>query len=346
MQRLGCLVVIAACGSPAQPLPKVVSNASPPVAVIADASVIPIDAALPRPTGPLFAIEGNVDGVAGDEKILLAADGTLSVGTTSIHVDFEVSEAFWENQARLEVVDLGNTRRGIFLAVPSFPEGEDPPSRYRVFVLKDGALRLVLDETIGTYGETPLVFPGDGTARYVEDGWGACTRLKMQTKAVRQEVTFKLDAAMTKMSLAGRTDTKSTFTCDELSACPYVYVVDDAGAHLQGEILRNVRGAAAATRQSLAVGTHAGPVKIRIAEEKAEVTFIDELYVEVDGIRIAPTACAEVPAPAYCAADGKHHVLREGDRLDLVFEASGAAILVAGGYYIPTPTAARRSYKD
>ncbi|MDX2089333.1 MAG: hypothetical protein SFX73_15875 [Kofleriaceae bacterium] len=76
---------------------------------------------------------------------------------------------------------------------------------------------------------------------------------------------------------------------------------------------------------------------------EAEVTFLDELYVEVDGIRVEPPSCKGVPAPALGVADDKHHVLREGDTLDLVFEVSGAAARFASGQYIPTLTAAHRS---
>ncbi|WP_438026205.1 hypothetical protein [Sorangium sp. So ce233] len=304
------------------------------------------DAAAPEPAVVLLSTEGDVDGVPGDEQITLRAGGVLSAGAASIHVEIEPSsEVYWKQQARLEIVALGGTRRGVLFAAPT-ADIEDPPDRYRVYVLHKGSLVPVLDEVIGAYGTTQLQFPGDGTARYIEDGWTACDRVPGAKKVAREQVTFRLDAAGTKMTESGRKPTRHVQACDELAACPYVDVLDAGRSRRIGEILRDVRGARAATVQSLDLGDHgAGPITIRISEEKAEVTFLDEVFVEAGGARIHPRGCDITPSPAYCAADGRPHVLRQGDTLDLVFDAGGHVVLFARGYYVPTPTAATREVR-
>lgn len=135
-------------------------------------------------------------------------------------------------------------------------------------------------------------------------------------------------------------------SCDALAACPFVYRLGDGEPQLLGEILRNVRGAAAATVQSLAVeGRGEGRVEVRLSEQKPEVTYLDEVFLEVDGVRVEPQACRAAAAPAYCAADGRNHLMGEGDALDLQFVTPphAAARLVARGYYVPTPTARERA---
>lgn len=49
------------------------------------------------------------------------------------------------------------------------------------------------------------------------------------------------------------------------------------------------------------------------------MTFLDEIYLEVDGARIAPTACATMAPPAYCAP------------------RATTPTVFARGYYVPTP---------
>ncbi|WP_437634856.1 hypothetical protein [Sorangium sp. So ce854] len=361
-------LVAAACGSSCQPAPAPVI-AEPPTptgtVVAAPVDVPPPDtpaataaaradaghgatgaAPEPEPAAVLLSIEGDVDGVPGDEQITLRAGGVLSAGAASIRVEIEPSpDVYWKQQARLEIVDLGGKRRGILFAAPT-ADLEDPPDRLRVYVLRDGSLVPVLDKVLGAYGMLKLQFPGDGTARYIEDGWTACDRVAGAKKVARQQVTFRLDAAGTRMVESGRKPTRHVQVCDELAACPYVDVLDAGKPRRIGEILRDVRGARAATVQSLDVGDHgAGPITIRISEEKAEVTFLDEVFVEAGGARIHPRGCDITPSPAYCAPDGHPHVLRQGDSLDLVFDAGGHAVLFARGYYVPTPTAATREVR-
>ncbi|RLB56681.1 MAG: hypothetical protein DRJ42_02520 [Deltaproteobacteria bacterium] len=284
--------------------------------------------------------DGDIDGVPGDEHLVLRTDGTLEAGAWRGRAEvFEMIEYWAERQATVGVVVLDRRRglRGVLVTLP-IAEHEDPPNRYQLFV-PDGAdaLRSVLDITPGAYGGLELSFPGDGTVGYLEDGWSACDRLNEPRSAPRQRITFAMDGDQ--MVERDRRESGQVQVCDMLAACPYVYVLGAGDPVLAGEILRNLRGSAAYAEQSLSVAGAAGtPLHIRLAEEKPEVTYLDAVYVEDNGVRVSPRSCTEAfPGPAYCIADGIAFVLRQGDTLDLTFDAPGTTVeLRATGYYVPT----------
>jgi hypothetical protein len=298
------------------------------------------------PDSALLKAEPITDG-AGPVPVYLDDRHVLHVGarTASLERDvLDVNRHAWETQAKLSVVDLDGARKAVLLATPT-PEEEDPPNRYRLFLVEDGGLPLVFDQVIGAYGIQELRVPGDGTVRFTEDGWTACERLGYPPVAPQQEIVFRLDPATKKMTEAGRTDTTQKMTCSELAACPYVYLATAGGEVLVGEILRDLRGRAAYAQQRLPLPARGDRfLRLRIAEEKQEVTFLDELHLEVAGEVVRPQACADADAPSYCRADGVPFVLRPGESLELEVplpagSAGKRVVLVARGYYVPTPTA-------
>ena len=116
-------------------------------------------------------------------------------------------------------------------------------------------------------------------------------------------------------------------------ACPWLYVADGDGFERRFEILRNVRGADHEQTEITPLGVaQDGVLTIRIAEEKAEITYLDALYLEVDGVAIY----AENPQLA--ADDGGYVILHQGEFVDLRFlvpDNVGAVSIVANGYYAP-----------
>ena len=123
------------------------------------------------------------------------------------------------------------------------------------------------------------------------------------------------------------------------SACPFVYAAAQGQPlQLQGEILRQLRASSLEGQQRLALDTTCGTsIAVRLAEHKPEITFLDEVYLEVDGARIDPTSCRD--SLAYCSDDGQYHRLEPGDTLDLAFQVDRQSCqrvsLVADGYYLP-----------
>lgn len=113
---------------------------------------------------------------------------------------------------------------------------------------------------------------------------------------------------------------------------------------LIGEILRNVRGRDAYTTQSLRLPPVTNrPLRLRIAEEKPEITYLDAVWMSVDGARVSPRECEGSVLPLWCAADGKPFRLAEGHAIELTFDVMGEHLeLMATGYYVPTPTPTTR----
>jgi hypothetical protein len=125
------------------------------------------------------------------------------------------------------------------------------------------------------------------------------------------------------------------------AACPFVYVAaGDAPLAYVGEILRNQNRVQLEGRDALRLAGLgcAAPIRVRVSEEKQELTLLDAIWLEIDGVPVAPTACAA--GGAFCADDGLHHRLAEGEVLDLTFVApAGAActrvVVKADGHYLP-----------
>ncbi|HEU5056661.1 MAG TPA: hypothetical protein VFU21_09040 [Kofleriaceae bacterium] len=339
MNRLVLLVTaLAGCSAPAPPAaPLAPAGPAPLAAPAADAG--PLPAADAGAGLGVLSTTGDIDGVPGDEQISFAADGTLRAGSLEIHVEPpESSDYFWHKQSVLQVVllDAGTGQVAIHLGVPT-GDGEDPPNINRVFLVRGGRLVEVFDRIVGVYTPGKILFPGDGTLRFVEQGWEACERAKHPpTPVTRQEVVFRLDRAGRTMVEWRRIDTAEQQDCSQLSACPFVYALREGGAVRVGEILRDLRGARAYSLQSLPLPR--GTTRVRLAEEKPEVTYLDEIVLEVGGVELRPLACRGEPVPAYCAADRVPFVMRRGDTLDLEFDApaGGDHTLFARGYYVPT----------
>jgi hypothetical protein len=289
----------------------------------------------------LLEIRAEWDAIPGPDPIALRGDGRLTAAAEEGRASLPTSGGyFFDEQARIEVVQLGHPKyaRAIVVAIPTGDE-EDPANVYQLFVSDGGALKKVWEATVGSYGVVPLTFAGDGTVRYLEDGWTACERAKFPAKVKLQTVVL----AIGKDGMLGevkRQATKQTQDCGMLAACPFVYVVGDGEPVRVGEILRNLRGAAAYGEQSLALPLpHDGSLRVRIAEEKHEVTRLDAIAIVVDGVEVLPRACGSGEALSYCEADRSYAVLRRGDVLELEFAVPRGAesidLLAAGYYAIP-----------
>jgi len=332
----------------------------------------------------LRRVRGDLIGDAGLEEVILYRDGLLAAGSLHGMVDmngascritatcpFEtgspqgaVDMSGASDHTTLRVVDLDRARglRGVLVTLVT-DDDEDPPNRYQLFVPAKAVLRRILNVTPGVYGSPEsgkLKFSGDGTVRYLEDGWSACERAGLTPPpgssppryptAALEEVVLGLQKDGL-MAPTGRELTSQMQVCYPFAACPFVYVMDEHGAaNLIGEILRDLRGVGSYASQTLALPLPARTdtaLHVRLAEAKPEVTHLDQIFVEIDGVRVAPKACAGSSSrkrPAYCSADRRAHVLREGDTLDLRFElpsTGGRPVLHASGYYVPTPDPTR-----
>lgn len=122
------------------------------------------------------------------------------------------------------------------------------------------------------------------------------------------------------------------------AACPFVYErTGDAWAY-RGELLRNLASPAWEATQTLALGDDAAcsaARTIRIAEEKAERTYLDSVALAIDGAVVRPDACGD---GAVCADDGRYAELATGESIELTFTLPAPSCargeLIANGYYV------------
>jgi len=131
------------------------------------------------------------------------------------------------------------------------------------------------------------------------------------------------------------------------AACPYVYTRQADGSYKkEGEILRNLRRPGLETVQSLALKTPVTPGQrftIDLREEKPETTYLDSVWLDLCGTRIAPTSCASAEGasrPDYCDADNVYDTFSRGESRKFIFDIPASstcdsASLFAEGYYVP-----------
>lgn len=296
------------------------------------------------PVAIVLQSRADVDGAPGEEDLVLHADGTLVAGRWQGKAELNGVNMHWtpdEVALRVVMLDRQAGTRVVLLELPT-DEEEDPPNRVQLFVMEDDRLRQVLDWTPGGYGLGRLEFPGDGSAEYVENGWTACDRAKHPATPVPLErVTLRMTGAPRAEQLVEvkRTATEKLQRCDELAACPLVYVLAGEQAIYVGELLRNLRGVAAYDRQTLALpAAGGGTLRVRIAEEKPEVTHLDAIALSVDGELLLPVTCGRASRPDYCAVDQAAVLLGPGETLDLEFDVPRDAReieLVGWGFYLP-----------
>lgn len=245
----------------------------------------------------------------------------------------------WGNNAykdTVEVFQFDATHRVIHLFLDDARGDEDPPRRQIVYLVKDDALIKIFDEHLGTYGDMRLTFHGDGTASYITDDWTA--HLKYGNDV--HEITMSLDEDSQELVVKRRVATGEHIDPEKLAACPFVWVKQGNGDfRFMGEILRNLRGKAAYASQELElVGVSGGPLVVRLTEEKDEITFLDELYLEADGVRIDASECEGEGAPVWCTSDRISLRMVRGDVLETTFQVppnASKVVLHATGYYNP-----------
>jgi hypothetical protein len=319
---------------------------APSTVAPAPSTVAPPPSATPAalPLGdPKTTLAADLDGDGTTETVRVEAHGkviTLTVGAQSVSVEPRPESFHLDVLIPLQVVDLDpkNSRREL-LVTYRVPLGEHSSSGYFFFAFSPGKLL-----PLGTIERGDLSFPGNGSVARTLRDTDACEVAREKAGntrsagkfAPRLRSTHRLDAHSQLKQVAewsvGRVN------CEELPACPFVYVLEPDGMTLAGEILRDLRGVSAAGLQSLVLSVRGPTVVVRLAEEKPETTVLDEIYLEAEGRRVAPRACATAPELGFCRHDGRAFLLREGASLELAFDVGQSAspvVLWARGYYQP-----------
>ena len=136
---------------------------------------------------------------------------------------------------------------------------------------------------------------------------------------------------------------RGDFTEWNCLSCPWLYFSAD-GTWVRGfEILEDVVGAAQQTtrRYDLSAYPLSGrELRLQVREEKDEITYLDQLLLQVGGQLITPRSEGR-ELTALATTDQRHVILRKGEQLELVYTLpAGVALdakrtLIAHGYYEP-----------
>ncbi len=235
------------------------------------------------------------------------------------------------------VVDTGDQPIGAFAIIDLKPKDRrreillrhyeyEDISWYNVAALSEGKLYATNDSVLG--GDARL--PGDGRLLFQSQNCGQ-----------RQWTEYALRNKKLKKAKEQTLGKKDESLC---AACPFAYVDVDGEPRYAGEILRNLRSKRLATTQSLELRSWAADQRtmtLTLSEEKDEITYLDEIHVATDSGRLEPSQCKQQGArPSYCDKDGRHFVLRKGEKLSLEFEnptpSTSFEKVWATGYYVPT----------
>lgn len=129
------------------------------------------------------------------------------------------------------------------------------------------------------------------------------------------------------------TDRRSS--CQTEGRCPHVYAGDES--LFLGEILRNRVGKAAWANEFVEVPRELvanGALQVRLAEEKPnERSFVDGVWLMVDGVRVLPDACTSL----LCERDGETLSMSTGQAASFQFKnipEQGVVRFFASGYYV------------
>jgi hypothetical protein len=126
-----------------------------------------------------------------------------------------------------------------------------------------------------------------------------------------------------------------------MAACPFVYLGDIQNKIYKGEILRYLNAEYTETWQKLDIKLDAkiySNIKICISEEKDETTYLNSVYLEINGKIHTPKLITSKNSKII-SDDDKYVKLSKGEIIELQFdfkpELIKTCVLHAKGYYIP-----------
>jgi hypothetical protein len=128
-------------------------------------------------------------------------------------------------------------------------------------------------------------------------------------------------------------------------ACPWIYVFDGRRFVRMTEILRNLRGKQSERTEVSRIGpvrTVNDTIILRVAEEREETAFIDQLFLVVDGVKVVAESDPQIAAKV-AELDRDYLIITSGESYAFRFRLSGSIVggdladvrVVASGFYMP-----------
>jgi hypothetical protein len=228
-------------------------------------------------------------------------------------------------QVEVEVIDIrhGDNRRELRISQRA-GWYEDPPIQNQLFRLTS---TLETVELSGSgYGTGALQVSGDNLVKMKDsDCTGDQTReleywYRMGDSFLEKDQTLVLN---------------SSRGC---AACPHLEQRLDGEWVARGEVLRFMNSADEADWENTQLFHSGGDLVLRLSERKHEITHLDAVELSTSQGRILPRSCT-TDVNAWCEEDGRHHLMVQGDELELHFalphSSLGRVQLRVSGFYVP-----------
>ena len=276
------------------------------------------EAKLTKPGDAAQSIKADLDGDGTEEKIRLT--------TTRVFVDDAAFvhrlDPYSASSMKVKVIDLDTSDSFLELLVSNY------------YYEGNGSRRVVYKRDKGwqmsekfNWHDGAVTIEGKGEIRMYS---GECGQKRTEIYGMKKGA-FVLKSKKVKGRFRER-------LC---SACPYVFVRDQGHWEYQGEILRNLRAADLEDTHELHLGRRKGLVHVRLAERKAETTFVDTMELVArydDGTEesLLSDTCSKT-GTTWCKLDQRHHRIEQGEEIDVSVRLDRSAELVmrVRGYYLP-----------
>ena len=137
-------------------------------------------------------------------------------------------------------------------------------------------------------------------------------------------------------------------------SCPWLYVFDGKDYVRKTEILKDLVGEEARQTTRYTIQSEAvvdGKLKIKIQEEKEEITHLDQLLIDIGGKKYPACQINGITKAQLTASDNNFILLKKGESIELEFNlpknlpAGTALTLESEGYYIPDAAFLEAIYK-
>lgn len=254
----------------------------------------------------------------------------LKVSINKIIIDQKVNwpgKSYFGERTKFEIININKTDKYKELLI-SFSEGmtEDPSTHHSIIRYLPEQKLTVSDIISEGYSNGQIHF--EGNAIVVDHG-----------RYPDIKGTYELDGLYLKQKKLYK-QPESEVDYSNMAACPYVYLLENGEKKYQGEIMRYLNEPYAEQWQRLPIMSSKGKrnsINILLSEEKEEVSFINAVYLEVNGKKYYPEKEQFTSKILY--DDNSYYVLKKGEFLSLSFALDESNVkycsLHVKGYYEP-----------
>lgn len=295
------------------------ANAKANIKLLKEAKLSCEEALVTKPGEPVQELSVDLNGDGKDEKIRVTTSRVFVDGKEFVHR----LKPYSAPQMKLKIIDVDPDDSYKELMVTNhYYEG----NAHRAVLYKRGG-EAELSEVFNWHDASEVSKAKKGTIKIYS---GECGQQRTEVYGFKKEVFVQISKKV-----------KGRFREEYCSACPYVYVWEQGAWSFQGEILRNLRSIDLESTHDLPLGHRSGRIRVRLAERKDEITFVDGLEL----VAVYANGTEEVLAAQeckgteerYCAVDQVHQRIERGEHIEFSFELPEPATvrLRARGYYLP-----------